>query len=256
MIVLSAGMQKAGTGWYWSLTNDLLVAAGYQNGREIRDRYGLHPILTTLNCNVPRLDSRHLMRLDELGSQGHTFAVKTHKKPTPLLRKLVAQGGFKATYIYRDLRDVIVAALDRGKVMRTTGELRGRHFYGLGPYRSFAKYHTVAGATWWARFRLMPVWKAYASWDCVLATRYEDLVADTVGQLRRLAEFLDLDLSDDQMRQIVARYQPDRMAKEKPIGMHFNKGVVGRFKEKLSVEEQQLCERRLGGCLRMMGYLD
>lgn len=38
--------------------------------------------------------------------------------------------------------------------------------------------------------------------------------------------------------------------------LHFNKGVTGRFKEMLSQEQQELCRRRLGRYLQMMGYLD
>ena len=32
MIVLSAGMPKSGTAWYFNVTNDLLIAAGYADG--------------------------------------------------------------------------------------------------------------------------------------------------------------------------------------------------------------------------------
>ncbi len=257
MIVLSAGMQKAGTAWYWNMTNELMMAAGYPDAREIREKYRLHSLLTSKNCNVPVLRDRVVMALDRISADGNTFVIKTHRGPSKLVRKLIAQGRFKATYIYRDLRDVIVSALDRGRVMRETGQFRGRHFY-IGPQKSFAKYHTVRGAILWARLRLVPRWKAWARCDGVLMTRYEDLHADTHGQLRRLAEFLDLDVSDKQIEVIVAAHHRDRVkTKIKTTGqqhLHFNKGVTGRFKEVLSQEQQELCRRRLGRYLQMMGY--
>ena len=255
MIVLSAGMQKAGTGWYWNMTNELLMAAGYPDAREIREKYRLHSLLTTINCNVPVLRNRVVMALDRISAEGNTFVIKTHRRPSKLVRKLIAQGRFKATYIYRDLRDVIVSALDRGRVMRETGQLRGRHFY-IGPQKSFAKYHTVRAAILWARFRLLPVWRAWTHCDGVLLTRYEDLHADTHGQLRRLADYLDLDVSEKQIEAIVAAYDRGRMKADISSAghLHFNKGVTGRFKEVLSQEHQELCRRRLGRYLELMGY--
>ena len=257
MIVLSAGMQKSGTGWYWNMTNELLMAAGHPDAREIREKHQLQSVLTKPNCNVPKLRDKAIMALDRVGQNGITFVVKTHRRPSKLVRKLITQGRFKATYIYRDLRDVIVSALDRGRVMRETGQLHGRHFY-IGPQKSFAKYHTVRGAILWVRFRLLPVWKAWAHCDGVLLTRYEDLHADTQGQLRRLAEYLDLDVSEKQIEAIAAAYDRSRLKADisRAGRLHLNKGVTGRFKEVLSQEQQELCRKRLGRYLQMMGYRD
>ncbi|MCH8152866.1 MAG: sulfotransferase domain-containing protein [Planctomycetes bacterium] len=255
MIILSAGMQKAGTGWYWNMTNELLMAAGYLDSRDIREKYQLHAVLTTANCNVRGLDDQAILELDRISQQGHTFVVKTHRRPSKLVRKLMAEGRMRATYIYRDLRDAIVSALDRGRVMRETGELHGRHFY-IGPQRSFAKYHTVRGGILWARWRLVPVWKAWSRYGGVLMTRYEDLHADTHGQLRRLAEFLEVDVSDDQIEAIVSTYHRDRIKNsQEQVFLHFNKGVAGRFREVLTSKQQELCRKRLGRYLEMMGYL-
>ncbi len=257
MIVLSAGMQKAGTGWYWNMTNELLMAAGHPDAREIREKHQLQSVLTKPNCNVPKLRDEAIMALDRVGQDGITFVVKTHRRPTKLVRKLITQGRFKATYIYRDLRDVIVSALDRGRVMRETGQLHGRHYF-IGPQKSFAKYHTVRGAILWARFRLLPVWKAWAHCDGVLMTRYEDLHADTPGQLQRLADYLDLDVSEKQIETIAAAYDRSRIKADisRAAYLHLNKGVTGRFREVLSQEQQELCRRRLGRYLQMMGYPD
>jgi hypothetical protein len=41
MIILSTGMPRAGSGWYYNLTNDLIIAAGYQDGHNMRQRYSL-----------------------------------------------------------------------------------------------------------------------------------------------------------------------------------------------------------------------
>ena len=45
MIVLSGGMPKAGTGYYFNLTNDLLIVSGGQDIRRLREKYDLGAIL-------------------------------------------------------------------------------------------------------------------------------------------------------------------------------------------------------------------
>ena len=45
-IVLSAGMPRAGSGWYYNLVHDLVAASGGLASREIRQRYHLNRILT------------------------------------------------------------------------------------------------------------------------------------------------------------------------------------------------------------------
>lgn len=254
MIVVSAGMQRAGTRWYYNLTNDLAIAAGYPDARAIRERYNLQSILNTVNCNMRRLHRRELMKLEHVSRETDTFTVKTHRRPSPSLRRLLESGRFKATYICRDLRDVIVSGLERGEKLRSDDD--ARRYFLIGPYRTFARLHTVKGAILWARWQLMPRWEAWMRCPGTLVTRYEDLVVDTPGQLERLARHLEWNVSDQQIEEVAAKYQRDRVeqgAIEKPRFM--NKGIVGRYKEVFSPAEQDLCRKRLGRYLERMGYL-
>ena len=52
MIVISAGVHKAGSGLYFNLTNDLLIAAGMQDVREVKKEHGLADLLKNYNCNI------------------------------------------------------------------------------------------------------------------------------------------------------------------------------------------------------------
>ena len=52
MLILCAWMQKAGTAWYYSLTNDLLKAGGFHDANEIREKFELHSILKFNVCNI------------------------------------------------------------------------------------------------------------------------------------------------------------------------------------------------------------
>ncbi len=51
-MILSVGMPRAGTGWHYNLTQDLVIAAGGVDAKYIRARYGLKRFLTEVNCNL------------------------------------------------------------------------------------------------------------------------------------------------------------------------------------------------------------
>ena len=252
MIVILGTMQRSGSRWYYNMINDLMVAAGGDNAHGLREKFGLRPVPGRSSTHLRRLYFWTLMRLDRISRQGHTFVLHTHRGPSPSLRMLMATGRFKANYLCRDLRDVVVSALDRSKVMHTTGQLKGRHFR-IGPQRSFARLRTVKGATLWARWQLMPRWAAWMRCKDLLVTRYEDLVADTHRELKRFAAFVDLGVSDECLEGIIAAYRPERGG-----SAHHSlvKGVVGRYKEVLTPEQQALCRKRFGRYLEKMGYLD
>ena len=63
MIILSVGMPRAGSGWYYNLTHDLVTATGGQDARQIRQRYHLESILTEVNCNIGALTPRRLVAI-------------------------------------------------------------------------------------------------------------------------------------------------------------------------------------------------
>ena len=89
MIVLSVGMPRAGSGWYYNLTNELMLASGYQNARQIRQRYHLQSILTEVNCNIGALTPRRLLAVMVPSFLGNTFVIKVHAGPTPLATAMV-----------------------------------------------------------------------------------------------------------------------------------------------------------------------
>lgn len=51
MFYVSAGMPRAGSGWFYNIMHDLVVAMGGEDAREIRRRFLLQPILTEINCS-------------------------------------------------------------------------------------------------------------------------------------------------------------------------------------------------------------
>ena len=245
MIVVSAGMPKAGSGWYFNLTNDLLIAAGHQDVRSVRDRFHLDAILKHHNCLIGRPILPRLALLGIPHLMSNTFVVKTHSGPTPSLRYLMTRNVARATYIYRDPRDAALSAYNHGQRLREKGH-----------EHTFARLETMEMTIFVAR-EWLQTWEQWTRLENVLVTRYEDLLADPLNEAKRLSRFLSLGLGAEDLVRIVEAYQMDG-APEKDShlsqGLHFHKGRIGRFREVLTGEELALCNEQFGSRLRNMGY--
>lgn len=243
MIILSAGMQKSGTGWYYNMTNDLLVAAGHHDARTIRRKYRLESVLKHSNCQLVNAHPITLLRLMVPHIAGQSFVIKTHSRPSAYIRRLMRLGVMRATYIYRDPRDVVLSALDHGAKIRQRGE---RH--------TFAHLEGVEDSIHYVK-GLLKIWDNWMQTGYTLFVRYEDLKADPSHELRRLAEHLCLHVTKAQLHTIVDKYHSDRLDDEDVKGsLHFNKGVTGRYRTHMSEQDLALCNEHFGSYLRQMGY--
>jgi len=249
MIVLSAGMEKSGTGWYFNLTNDFLVAAGFQDIRLIREKYHLHSILKYYNCNVRQPTLFKLTFLLIPHFFGNTFVVKTHYSlSSRALHYLMSSKILKATYIYRDPRDVAISAYQHGQKIRARGQVR-----------SFGQLDSIEASILYVK-RLLEIWEEWRQCSDVLSNhvllvKYEHLVEDTVSELKRLADFLEICMPSEALYKISKTYHVDSPFTN-PRGLHFNKGVVGRFRDVMNQKELNLCQEHFGSYLRKMGYLE
>jgi len=242
MIVLSAGMPRAGSGWHYNLVHDLMATSGCDEARDIRTKYHLESILTEVNCNIGVLSLRRLVMVTRPALIGHTFVIKAHSAPTVWARALIQGGIMRATYIYRDPRDAMLSAFDYGRrILEKQG--RPNAFSHLTDFQKtmafFMEY--VEG---WQRWMKIPA---------VLNMRYEDLLQNYDIESARLARFLGLRLEDQAVKEVVQKYRPagDVQARQ---GTHFYKGQVGRFRERYSTQEQKILAEKFGPYLEKMGY--
>ncbi len=241
MMILSVGMPRAGSGWYYNLMHDLIVAAGGQDARQIRARYHLQSILTEVNCNLGALTPRRLL-LSLLPSLfGNTYVLKAHAAPTPLAKWCLQQGWMRAAYIYRDPRDALLSAYENGKRAREKGNRNA--FAELVDFKQaldFMRQYVAISEKWLA----IPE---------VLSTRYEDLLADYAAEAHRLARFLELDPTSAKIQAVIECYQPQR-SHEDQKGLHFRQGKIGRHRQVFSEQEVDLLNRTFHPYLIAHGY--
>ena len=238
-LVLSASMESAGSGWLFNLTNELFKRVGCSDVRQVREEYGLHDVLQWDNCNLGYLDEATWDRLQPALADGHTFVVKSHRKPTALASRLCTEGLVKATYIHRDPRDVVVSAYRRGQVRRANGHKD-----------SFARLRSIDVAIGWMRFKQIPVYDAWRSQANTMIIRYEDLSDDGVGELRLLAQHLGVAPTDDDLQSLVSDYTGESARQR--TGTHFIRG--GRRRDEMTSGQLRRCNRLCGSAIKRMGY--
>jgi hypothetical protein len=240
MIVLSVGMPRAGSGWHYNLIHDLMKTTGAVDARDIREKYKLQNILTEVNCNIGVLSARRLGIVMIPSMLGNTFVIKAHASPSPTSRLFSALGLLRITYIYRDPRDAMLSAFDFGQRSLTKG--RPNAFSHLTDFDKSLKFI----------MEYVRIWEKWMQEKNVLIARYEDLLTNYDEEFIKLAEYLQVERSSSQIREISEKYRPG--ANDEAQGLHFYKGKIGRFRESYTNEQQQILAEKLGAYLTKMGY--
>jgi hypothetical protein len=241
VIVLAVGMPRAGSGWHYNLTHDLMLTAGATDAREIRRRFRLGRILTEVNCNIGILSIPRLGVVLIPSMMGHTFTIKLHAGPTPFAQTLIQRGQIRPTYIYRDPRDALLSAYEYGQRARAAG--RDNAFSPLDTIEKAIEF-IAEYVRYWEEWTTVP--------NCHTVS-YENLKTHYSAEAARLAQFLGLDTTSPPVQAVIEKYQPDQ-AQIRDRGLHFVKGVSGRFRQVLTPEQQGLCIKTFGETLARMGY--
>jgi hypothetical protein len=241
MIILSIGMPRAGSGWYYNLTNELMLVDGAQDARWIRSHYHLQNILTQVNCNIGALTPRRLLSVAIPSLLGNTFVIKAHSAPTPMALLMIRRGMILPTYIYRDPRDAMLSAMENGERARQRGSPNA--FSTLTDFETALKF-TLAHVR---------IWESWIQCQQALHSRYENFLCDYENEADRLLVFLGLNRENPDMGTVIEKYRSvNAQAAQK--GLHFSKGKIGRFRQKMTPEQQEILAQKLGPVLERMGY--
>jgi len=164
--------------------------------------------------------------------------VKTHCAPTPLISLIQGSSFSKATYCYRDPRDVILSAIDHGRRSRE----------GIDKTGAFIGFEKVLDS--------IPIVNSmldnFYLWQKVpntLFIRYEDVMNEPEKQLKNMINFLGWSIADDELKKLVDKYD-----KNKGESWNFNKGTTCRWKSEMSAEEIEATTKAFYPFLEKMGY--
>lgn len=234
-------MQKSGSAYIYNLINDLLISSGYNDARDIKEKYGLEEVMMWHNNNIGELKPKLLLKLLMISRKTGKFVVKTHTGPTKFHNFLISLGLIKSIYIYRDPRDVLISAQDHGKKIIAKGE-----------------NHTFANCVEFeSAFNNLKSWisvyKSFNKVDKVLKVRYEQLLTEPMVTIENICDYLNIKISNKQIEEILVKYDKNNQ-NAKMKGLHFNKAKIERYKEELSKKEKDIFKSELGNIITEMGY--
>jgi hypothetical protein len=155
-------------------------------------------------------------------------------------------------FLLRDGRDVVDSLVDAMFRDKTWWKDRASFVRPPQERLAFVSQHSAL----WIR-RTMASQRAFAALpdEQRLLVRYEELLSETPAQLRRIFDWLDLDVSEGDVERIVARNAFEAVPKRRRgPGKAVRAATPGLWRENLTSEEQQAMHEAMGTKLRELGY--
>ena len=241
MIILSAGMQKSGSAYFYNVINELLIEAGNTDARQIKIKYGLNNLMKWHNNNIGKLSLNKFIRFWRISNKEGAFAVKTHAGPNRLTKILNKLGIISIAYCYRDPRDVLLSAVDHGKNILSSGD-----------NHTFAKMVDFDKALKKVKAWL-GIWKKYADMPGVLMLKYEEMMERPFETTKAIEEFLGISITAEKRKEILWKFSRDNPGGDR-TGMHFNKAIIYRYKTEMTPEQKAMCQTAFLEYLEIMCY--
>lgn len=241
MVILSAGMQKSGSAYFYNIINELAIESGHNDARQIKLKRDLNDLMRWHNNNIGNLSLNKLMMLWLISIQEGTFVVKTHSGPNLATRILSKLRLIKIVYYYRDPRDSLLSAIDHGKKIQANGN--DHTFVKLVDFDKCLQ-HVKA----W-----LGVWKKYADTPGVLMVKYEEMMEKLIETVKTIEEFLGISVNAKKRQEIIWKFSKDNPYSNR-TGMHFNKAKIYTYKTEMPQKQKTKCQAAFGKYLEAMSY--
>ena len=247
--IVVATYAKSGTTWTQQIVGQLV----FHGDPDVP----VHEISPWVDLRVPPAS----VTLEMLEAQTHRRVVKTHLP----VDALVFSPKAKYLYIGRDGRDVVFSFLHHHSEANALwyellNDTPGRVGPPIDPpdpdvRRYFQAWLARDGYPIWSYWENISTWWAARDLPNFKLVHFNQLKADLPGQMRKIADFLGIDIPEDRWPEIIAHCSFDFMkanaAKVAPLGgdifdggaaTFMNKGVNGRWRDVLSAEDSAAYE--------------
>ena len=185
------------------------------------------------------LEDSHLKLFEKIEKEHGFFIVKMHTRlAKPTVKKLLEKFKVKVTVCYRDPRDIILSAIDHGVRFRKgfCGSGGFEHIFNIEDgIREFKKWSYIYYE-----------WKKYEN---VLMIKYEDLMTDQLTLLKRINDYLGVNLENGILKSIY-----EKRDREKILSWNYNKGTIYRWRHEMPSDLLKKCNELLSEDIIKMGY--
>lgn len=182
--------------------------------------------------------------LDEMDQMKHPRIIKTHLS-YEFLQKPVEQDNLKVVVILRNPKDTLVSYYYMYKLPNLSNF--------PGSFHDFFKFHQEKRVFYGDIFEWYCSWWEKRNLPNILMVKYEDLHKDSAKEVKRIAEFMGVDLENatikriadetsfDNLRKIPAFGAPEKAGIKKPDqDKFFRKGRVGDWKNYFTDDESKI----------------
>lgn len=192
-----------------------------------------------------------LEKLNEQFKNGNRRVIKSHLP----LNAIVYNKNAKYIYVVRDGRDVIMSLLNHHNSF--TDEVRNK--LNVGPPLDFDvfydKFINKENNIYWNYFEHIKSWWKYKDLPNILFVHYNDLKNDLKNEIKKISNFIDFPIEDEDMLKIITKHctfdymknnenvfsPPPNMMK---TGSFINKGINGRWKKIMNKEQIDLYNQK------------
>jgi hypothetical protein len=224
-------LQKSGSTLIANLEEDILLASGKRCGQsQVRKKFN--------GRYIQKLNLKITLQLILYNLIYGSFVIKTHTKPDRYVRFLVNLGFAKATYSYRDPRDVMLSAVDHGNRSRA----------GLDPRQSFLNFKSIENAIP-LTIELMKICHRWHRFGKAFFIRYEDFMENPALSMEEVFKYLKIHVGSGTIREIAAKHE-----KNKQNSHNFNKGITYRYKTELTEEQLKESTQAFSKYLKLLKY--
>ena len=249
--VVIATFGKSGTTWMQQIVGQLIFGGS--------EDVAVAQLSPWLDLRVPPKE----VKLEALEAQAHRRFIKTHLP----VDALVFSPQAKYIYVARDGRDVLWSLYNHHRSANEqwyqvingapglVGEPIRRVDLDVVPY--FRRWLERDGYPFWSLWENVRSWWAVRGLPNVLLVHYANLKRDLPGQIRRVAQFLEIDIPQDLWPKLTEHctfeYMKAHGDKSAPLGGAFwdggaesfiFKGTNGRWRDLLSKEDVDAYEAR------------
>jgi hypothetical protein len=200
-------------------------------------------VLDAIEAKYPLLaEGGYLVIKESFGSMG-----------APLLAEALPES--RMVFLIRDPRNVVPSALEAAREGGLANELEGNEIGreevldGVDEQpTSRTERHPHALVEKLARMYLQYVGNAKKAYEGHAGpkalVRYEDLLADTLGTMKRIYSELGMAVDEEKLARVVEKHSWERLSEEKEgNGKFHRKAIVERWREKLTGEQVEIVER-------------